>query len=386
MINTYNLFVALIRQEICGDSSLSSPSQITCEQLKELYKISVSHDLAHIVGTALQNSFTEEQRTIKELFERAQLQASYRYVKLNYELEQICLAFEELQIPYMPLKGSVIRDFYPSPEMRTSCDIDIFIHNKDLEVAVKKLVSDLNYVCEQRGSHDISLFSPSKVHLELHFDLIENNEAASRVLDGVWETGVVAENFQCRYLMTNELFVVYHIAHMAEHFVSGGCGVRNFLDLWIIKNKMGYDDETVRQLLAECKLIDFGNAVMKLSNVWFSEDEHSDLTKEIEDYVFGAGIYGTMENKIAIAQSNKGGKMKYVLKRIFLPYSKLKRFYPRLERHPFLFPIYQVVRWIDFVFRKDKKRAFSELKWNTRLDVEKKERLRLMIEHLNLKA
>lgn len=385
-MDIHSSFITILKKQICEIDDNIGTINLPPEQLKRLYKLSASHDLAHIVGVALQNSFTEEQRTIKELFERAQLQASYRYVKLNYELEQICLAFEELQIPYMPLKGSVIRDFYPSPEMRTSCDIDIFIHNKDLEIAVKKLVSDLNYVCEQRGSHDVSLFSPSKVHLELHFDLIENNEAAAHVLDGVWETGVVAENFQCRYLMTNELFVVYHIAHMAEHFMTGGCGVRNFLDLWIIKNKMGYDDETVRQLLAECKLIDFGNAVIKLSNVWFSEDEHSDLTKEIEDYVFGAGIYGTMENKIAIAQSNKGGKMKYVLKRIFLPYSKLKRFYPRLERHPFLFPIYQVVRWLDFLFRKNKKRAFSELKWNNRLNVEKKERLHLMMEQLKLKA
>lgn len=385
-METYQLFTALVKHQVCDNNYNIDTMYVGTEQLRCLWGLSTRHDLAHIVGAALQPYFTEEQREIKELFGRAQLQAAYRYVKISYELEQICRTLDDAEIPYMPLKGAVIRDFYPSPEMRTSCDIDILIHNKDLEIAVKKLVSDLNYVCEQRGSHDISLFSPSKVHLELHFDLIENNEAAACILESVWQSGKIAENSKCRYLMSNELFVVYHIAHMAEHFVFGGCGIRNFLDLWIIKNKMGYDEETVKQLLIECKLIDFGNAVVKLSNVWFSEDNHNDLTKEMEDYVFGSGIYGTMENKVAIAQSRKGGKVKYVLNRVFLPYSKLKRFYPRLERYPCLFPIYQVVRWMDFVFRKDKKRAFSELKWNTRLDLEKKERLRLMIEHLNLKA
>lgn len=128
----------------------------------------------------------------------------------------------------MPLKGAIIRDYYPSPELRTSCDIDILVPSDYLDSAIDCLVSECNYTFERRYSHDVSLFSPSKVHLELHFNLIENNEKISNVLNNIWNTSTLDKDSNFRYIMSTEFFVVYHIAHMAEHFIHGGCGVRNF--------------------------------------------------------------------------------------------------------------------------------------------------------------
>ncbi|MBO4954226.1 MAG: nucleotidyltransferase family protein, partial [Clostridia bacterium] len=36
-------------------------------------------------------------------------------------------------IDFMPLKGAVIRQYYPEPWMRTSCDIDIHVKKDRLE-------------------------------------------------------------------------------------------------------------------------------------------------------------------------------------------------------------------------------------------------------------
>ena len=152
--------------------------------------------------------------------------------------------------------------------------------------------------------------------------------------------------------MTNEHFAVYHIAHIAEHYVHGGCGVRNFLDLCIIKQRMGYDEASVQKMLAECGLDKFGAAVFKLADIWFGSGEHDDLTREMQDYVMQSGVYGNLENNIAVARGDKGG-IGYALSRIFMPYAKLKRYYPVLDKYPILFPFYQVVRWVEFIFRKD---------------------------------
>ena len=45
-----------------------------------------------------------------------------------------------------------------------------------------------------------------------------------------------------------------------------------------------------------------------------------------------------------------------------MPYSLLKRYYPVLEKHPCLLPIYEVKRWIDAMKRDGKKyrREFRE--------------------------
>ena len=250
--------------------------------------------------------------------------------------------------------------------------------------AINCLVTEINYTFERRYSHDVSLFSPSRVHLELHFNLIENNEKVSNVLKDIWKTASLDNDSQYRYIMSNEFFVVYHIAHMAEHFIHGGCGVRNFLDLWIAKNKMKFDEQTSNELLQQCGLIEFSVAVFQLANVWFNNGEQNDITHEIEMYVFSSGIYGTMENRVAISQGETNGKTKYIFRRLFLPYSKLKCFYPKLVKYPILLPHYQIVRWIDFVFHKNKKRALLELKYNKNVDQEKKKRLKKMMDKLNL--
>ena len=46
--------------------------------------------------------------------------AIYRYEKINYELNRLRSALNEAQIPFIPLKGSVLRQYYPEPWMRTS--------------------------------------------------------------------------------------------------------------------------------------------------------------------------------------------------------------------------------------------------------------------------
>lgn len=46
--------------------------------------------------------------------------AIYRYEKINYELNRLRSALNEAQIPFIPLEGSVLRQYYPEPWMRTS--------------------------------------------------------------------------------------------------------------------------------------------------------------------------------------------------------------------------------------------------------------------------
>ena len=33
-----------------------------------------------------------------------------------------------------------------------------------------------------------------------------------------------------QYLMTKEDFYIYHVIHMAKHFLNGGIGIKHFLD------------------------------------------------------------------------------------------------------------------------------------------------------------
>ena len=92
--------------------------------------------------------------------------AVFRYEQLNYENERICMALEKAQIPFIPLKGSIIRKYYPESWMRTSCDVDVLVHEEDAEKAVDVLVKEYGYTQElhlQRkisGKHLIQSYDP----------------------------------------------------------------------------------------------------------------------------------------------------------------------------------------------------------------------------------
>ena len=65
--------------------------------------------------------------------------------------------------------------------MRTSSDIDILVKMEDLERAVALVKEKLSY--EEKGPrlrHDASLISPSGVHFELHFSILEGIAALDR--------------------------------------------------------------------------------------------------------------------------------------------------------------------------------------------------------------
>ena len=162
----------LIRSALSDNVLLEEEkSSYTEGEMREALELASSHDLAHlVVWGAKKNALSSKLGAEAENYI---LKAVYRYQQIKYEYDRLCTSLEKAQIPFIPLKGAVMRKYYPEPWMRTSCDIDILIHNEDIEKARKILVEDLTYKYEFTYSHDVAFFSPANVHVEMHFDLIE---------------------------------------------------------------------------------------------------------------------------------------------------------------------------------------------------------------------
>ena len=125
---------------------------------------------------------------ISDKFKQKILMSVYRHEQQNAEFETSCRIFYETQIKFVPLKGSVIRKYYPEPWMRTSCDIDILVKKEDYFNAGNYLAEKLNYKLQDYNSHDVSLYFTNNIHIELHHSLIEENylESTDKILDSVW--------------------------------------------------------------------------------------------------------------------------------------------------------------------------------------------------------
>ena len=353
--------------------------------IKPLYALSKVHDLAHLVAEGLDRNGLLKDDEGSEFFSRQRIAAVYRYEQIQYELEEICRVLEEAQIEHIPLKGSVIRKYYPEPWMRTSCDIDILVKKENLQTAIEALKAN-GFQYEATNSHDVSMWTPSGVHLELHFDLIESDvaEKSAQQLLQAWERAQPCEGCSYRLKFDDAFFYFYHIAHMAKHFLQGGCGIRPFIDIWILKKHSSFCGEEVETLLRKADLWKFAKNAEKLANIWFGSDEHNETTKQMEDYILQGGVYGTLEQQLAMSQNKKGGKFKHLLSRVFLSYRAMLIYYPSLRKCPILYPFYQVRRWFRIAFCGGRKRAFNEMKLNRNLSQLQKEKAKRLIDDLGL--
>ena len=358
------VMLSLIGEVVLGHQMESLDDVVWEELLPSLYKLSGIHDMSHIIAEALdRRGLLNGEYGIK--FQKRRMLAVFRYQQLQYELDSVAEAFEQAKIPFMPLKGSVLRAAYPEGWMRTSCDIDILVRREDLDAAIDLLVQTRQYRMEKSGLCDVSLYAPSEVHLELHHDLVLESRArdAAKLLSRVWEYSAPVAPGSYRYAMCDEVFYLYHIAHMAKHFEIGGSGVRPILDLWIM-DAAADQDRTERRnaLLREAKLMAFTDGARRLSRVWFEGAEHDDITSDMNDYVLRSGIYGCIENRVAAGQVKTGGKIQYIFSRLFLPLERMRVYYPTLQRHAWLLPFYYVKRALRLLSKGRAKRSLAELR------------------------
>lgn len=357
MDNLRSIIIQLIRSEVCGNTlSLPCNPTITDAELAEMYSIAKTHDMAHVLSSSLMNNGLLADSKLKNLYREQLFSTLYRYENQKYAFEKVCNVLETEKIPYIPLKGSEIKELYPQPWMRTGCDIDILVHKTDVQRAADAITKILGYEQKGQGKHDIQILSTENIYVELHFSLIEEDvsPAMSKVLDKAWKYAKPCEEGKSRYELEDAMFYFYHIAHMAKHFVDGGCGIRPFLDLWIIVNSKNCDTTEVVSLLKKAKLTDFEKTARKLSRVWFSDEEHNKLTKIMEDYIFNGGCFGSDKTIMLSEQQKAGGRLKHLLLRIFVPYDYLKSQYPIIKKYKFLTPICEICRIFALVFGKRK--------------------------------
>ena len=372
MENVIKTITECVKFELCADNSGNNEIVLpdtSARFLSALYGVSKNHDIAHLVGDALIKNGLIENGDIKSQFQNQIVMAVYRYENLNYELGRICEILEESRILFIPLKGAVIRQFYPEPWMRTSCDIDILVHEEDLESAVLVLQEKAGYTTDgKKNFHDVSLYSPSGIHLELHYNIKEVKENLDGLLGRAWEFAVPKNGYE--YAFTGEFFMFHVLAHASYHFLGGGCGIRPFIDLFLLKRSLPYDAEKLSAILSEAGIKKFAEEAEKLSEVWFGEGVHDGVTMPMEKFVLSGGVYGNSVNHAAVKQVEKKGRARHIMSRIWMPYESLVVRYPNLKGKRILQPFYEIKRWFGLFKRSVWKRSVGELKTNAAMDKE----------------
>ena len=143
-MNKETVLFALLRVAVCTEAGTEElRAACTDDMLESVYVLASKYDLAHLVGQGVSKLNLAESETLNQCKNSA-MQAFVRYGRMNYAYESVCGVLEAEQIPFIPLKGSVLREWYPEPWMRTSCDMDILVHKEDAESAAALLQEKLH--------------------------------------------------------------------------------------------------------------------------------------------------------------------------------------------------------------------------------------------------
>ncbi len=298
-----------------------------------------------------------------EIMQKLELE-TYKNVAVSqnqlYALEQMYKAFDENEIDYMPLKGSVLKFVYPKPELRPMGDADILIRQEQYE-KIRPVMTALGFSEILESDHEIVWDKKGILHVELHKRLIPsyNKDYYEYYGDG-WRFAEHKE--KCRYDMRDEDNYIYLFTHYAKHYRDGGIGIRHMTDLYVFSSaRPELDYGYITKEFEKLQLLEFFKNTKHTLDVWFGGETPDNMSDFITAKIFGSGSYGTYNAHLLSAalktsgpKSNKAEiKKTLILNRMFPPYKSMLSRYKCLEKHPALLPLMWFVRFLQMPFRRE---------------------------------
>ncbi len=331
---------------------------------EQLFKFSKAHSVANLVGYALKKLDMLPQEYAAPFLKELKLSMA-REATQELETLEIASALEQRKIAYMLLKGSVMKNLYPLPYLRSMCDVDIqydTAHRDELD----GIMLELGYErAETSGTGDvnISYFKRPFMYVEFHGVLMDTDYPLYNSYFGNgFERTVAGEGVERKY--TDEDFFVFMAAHLAKHYFLGGSGLRSLADIWLyLRKKPQLDMEYIFAELQKIKLDEFIKIMLDVNSVLFEGKSPSTRQESIISYVFGSGTYGTVQNSSADAIKNQS-KASYLKERLFPSRDFMAINYPLVKKLAFLLPFFWIVRLISVFLKKGYKGSDVDLAMN----------------------
>ncbi len=309
-------------------------------------------------------------------------------VALNIRRKQsLYEAIEELEengIKCCLLKGDSVGRLYSNPHARVSGDVDILIDENDEKKSIEILKElEFKIVEREKNGHHFEAYSYDNGLLEVHIQLYSNS-TADLIFDGEINYSkdyvkIELPSGKSFYTLNINDTAFYLTAHFLKHFINGGVGLRQIVDMLVFfekyKNEIDFDlyFKTFDKLRYS-KLI---CAVLKLGNEWFNLDfkipyEINDetyikfLTCIEENGVFGNGdksfsrFYSAFVKKRAGKKYTQSYKKTTKLRRLFPTFKNMKAIFPILSKMSFLLPFTYVIRIAKAMFNVKKKKDLND--------------------------
>ena len=205
------------------------------DKMQMLYQFSKVHFVDALTGTVLKNAGIK----ILPVWEQSIAKAIRKVILFDQERAEIFSYMEEQGIWHMPLKGVILKEFYPSIGMRQMSDNDI-LFDKAYAKQIRDYMVSRGYEVEafDQGNHDVYEKEPV-YNFEMHTSLYGagHNKEWVNYYDRIKDRLIPGEG-GLEYHFSYEDFYVYIMTHTFKHFEEGGTGIRSLLDQYVYLNQL----------------------------------------------------------------------------------------------------------------------------------------------------
>ena len=331
------------------------------DNLSFFVKLSKHHSLTALFYKAVLSSKAQiEEKHLNKLEEYYLLNAR-KVALFDKERKALYQYLNENEIDFLPLKGIIIKDYYPDQNTREFADNDILFDDQKTEL-IKRFFVKQGYEVEyyKKSNHDVYQKKPV-LNFEMHralFGETGDNEKVVNYFKDYLTTSPIKEGKE--HYLSKEDFYIYFTAHSYKHFHVSGCGIRTLIDYYLYLKKEQLDFNYINQELTKLDLLDFSNKISSLSLKVFDQEPLTNEEEEMLLFIASSGTYGTLEHAVSKGIKEKG-KFGYFISRIFPPLSFYKSAYPWAYKSKVLIPIAWLCRLFRIIF-KNPKRAVNEIK------------------------
>lgn len=287
------------------------------------------------------------------------------------QIKQVLDRFNAENIETVILKGLVLRELYPFPELRTMSDADIFMHKEDVKKA-RKILFELGYYDDDSNPKHSVFSHKSHMSIEIHLSLINDtySKNAEYFENNIWNNVVPIYFLDVPVLtLSSEYQLIYLCLHLLDHTLSSGFGLRQLCDVVLliksVDNTIDWDE--FYNIAKLCHLEKFINIIFSICTDFFHIDippvykpeeiDDMKLSETFMDIIISGSIFGNLgtsdcysdfilQHSDSRVNAVKRNYLSYYSHILFPPKRNLGERYNYAQKFFFLLPIAWIHRII----------------------------------------
>lgn len=269
--------------------------------------------------------------------------------------EEFSQTLSDHGIDHIMMKGFVLKEFFPVPELRTYGDIDLVIRKED-RAKCHKLMKAQGFAVEVDWEPVYGYRRDTEFY-ELHTELLETDiSVKANCRDYFRDPWAHAHRVEgSRFEFEPAYHFLYLLTHLAKHVEDSGAGIRMYLDIAVFvkyyEKTLNWD--SVEEELHILSLWDFANMVLHVTEKYFGirspfagRPVDPEVMEAFLELTMEGGIFGLIGMDAGITSLKKESRVRggfsrlgTIKNRLFPAAETIETRYTYLQKKPWLLPV-----------------------------------------------